>query len=141
MDINALAAKVDALESELAIRQLYANYAHGFDKRDRSVFARVWAEDAVWILAPGMEATGPEAIMATADGGWGALEATHHWTTNIVISVNGDSAVGTADVDVNMKAGGAWTRGAYTYHDEFVRRGGTWAIARRSADAHFQEPF
>ena len=50
--IAALVARVDQLESRMAIRDLASDYCHGFDKRDFERFLAIWWPDCVWDIGP-----------------------------------------------------------------------------------------
>jgi uncharacterized protein (TIGR02246 family) len=128
--------KLRQLEAYEQIRRLVAEYALGFDRRDRERFASVWHEDASWQPMPGGDwVTGREAIVGAAAPVWDAVQETHHWMANHSIQVDGDSASAEVDADVVMQtADGNWFRIAAAYHDEYERRGDTWAILRRSSE-------
>jgi uncharacterized protein (TIGR02246 family) len=114
-----------------------AEYCRGFDKRDLDRFLSVWAEDAVWSAGPGHEVSGRSTIGETAQAMWGQFTATHHWSTNPVIDVDGDEA--TAETDVHAVAqgpDGGWTQTAATYRDVLRRVDGRWLMVRRSTDIH-----
>ncbi len=64
----------------------------------------------------------------------------HHWSANLVLTVEPgeDRATGESDVDVTVEmTDGQWVRGGGTYRDRYVREHGRWKIARREAVAHF----
>lgn len=131
-DLEQLTARLDRVESELAIRRLAHEYCHGADKQDIARWAGVWSEDAVWALGHGQDAVGLAAICDAVRGQWGAFRQMHHWTANLVVEIDGDSATGEADVDISVElADGVWVRGGATYRDRYVRRDGAWKIIRR----------
>ena len=63
--MQALAARVETLEAQEAIRQLWADYGRTLDARDFAAFSTLWAREATYggtPAAPG--AKGPAAIGA-----------------------------------------------------------------------------
>ncbi len=130
--------RLDRLESESAIRALVHEYCHGADKRDRARFAAVWTPDAVWQVAPTQEFRGVEAICAAVERQWGAFLQMHHWTSNLVIDLDGDQARGEVDVSVTTQFDdGTWVRGGGVYRDCYVRTDVGWRISRREAEHLF----
>lgn len=123
------------------IRELAHHYCHGIDKRDRETLLAVFADDAVWDLGPDVKPTGHQEISAMADGIWEAHALTHHWTSNHVITLDGDRGTGLCDVDSTVQlATGEWKRAAASYRDDYVKRDGVWLISRRTAEMSFLEP-
>ncbi|MBA2554158.1 MAG: nuclear transport factor 2 family protein [Geodermatophilaceae bacterium] len=137
-DIEQFGQRLDRVESELAIRRLAYEYCHGADKRDPARWAAVWSDDAVWAVSPDQEIVGVEAICAAVAGQWDFFRQMHHFTANHVVTIDGDDATGEADVAVSAEmADGTWIRGGAVYGDRYVRRSGTWRIARREAGSDF----
>lgn len=137
-----LLSRLDRLESTEALRRLAYAYCQGIDRRDDALFRSVWHGDAEWVLGPDTVISGIDAIVQTAVTGiWPAFTETHHWTSNLVIHVEGERASGTCDVDATVRdASGAWFRASARYDDVYERRSGKWGIARRTATMHFNEP-
>jgi ketosteroid isomerase-like protein len=134
-----LRERLERLESESAIRALVHEYCHGADKRDRTRFAAVWAPGAVWQVAPTQEFRGVEAICAALEWQWGAFLQMCHWTSNLVIDVDGDQARGEVDVSVTTQfLDGTWVRGGGVYRDSYVRTDVGWRISRREAEHLFE---
>jgi uncharacterized protein (TIGR02246 family) len=133
--------RLQAVEAQLAILRLIADYAHGFDKRDREVFASVWHDGAEWVPVPEITCVGVDQILQTTQSFWDSLAETHHWSSNPSISVDGDVGAATVDVFVVLRDGeGNWYRASATYRDRYERRQGRWALTRREAETHHQEP-
>lgn len=133
-----LASRLDRVESELAIRRLAHEYCHGADKKDIDRWRAVWADDAVWVLGGDRDAVGVVAICEAVRRQWDAFEQMHHWTANLVVAIDGDTAIGEADVDVSVEVTpGVWVRGGATYRDTYVRRDEVWKIARREPGRDF----
>jgi len=140
-DLEALCRRVDRLESVQEISRLGAEYCHGLDGRDMDRFLRIWHPEAEWILGPDVRPVGHAEIRELVSGGiWPAFSETHHWMSNLVIDVDGDTATGQCDIDATVREiGGAWLRAAATYHDAYERYQGRWVLRRRDAVTHFQE--
>lgn len=147
VDLNpeALARRLDALESDIAIRQLASNYCHGFDKRDRQLFMAIWWEDCVWDIGPPFgRFDGHSGVQEALESVlWPAWEESHHLCANHVVTFEGvDDARAVCDVDcVGKLAGDAECQivGA-TYTDALQRRGGEWKILRRDVVIHYFNP-
>lgn len=134
-------ARLDVLESRAAIADLMARYATAFDRRDLDGFLSVWHPDAGWSMGPGHDASGHDAIRASAEGAWEQVAQTHHWPTNVIVDVDGDTAAATADAHAMVKAAdGSWSQVGASYRDTWTRRDGRWALQRRDTDIHFQLP-
>lgn len=136
-----LADRLDALESRERVRRLCHDYSHGFDKRDLETFLSLWHDDAVWVFGPGQEASGLDGIKAAAERMWEVVAESHHWNSNVVVDIDGDSGTGIADIYAIVRgADGSWAQVSATYTDVYARRDGVWAIARRDTEIHFQRP-
>ena len=129
-------ARIARLESDLAIRRLASDYAHGSDKRQLDRFLSVWHDDAVWDT--GEEFIGLEAIGAAAQRQWDGFRNMHHLTGNHVIDIQSDRATGESDVLVTVQLmDGTWLRAAGVYHDSYERRAGVWKLSARRATVVF----
>ena len=130
--------RLDILESESAVRRLALEYCHGADKRDLARFAAVWAPDGVWSPAADIEARGVDAICGVVQVQWRAFPRYVHWTTNHVVTIDGDTALGECDVAVAVLLGNdRWYFSGGTYEDRYVRIDGRWLIGRRDARGDF----
>ncbi|MFC7642802.1 nuclear transport factor 2 family protein [Streptosporangium lutulentum] len=139
-DPQSLMDRLDRVESELAIQRLIHEYCHGADKQDLERFAAIWDDDAAWVTSPDQRFDGIEAICAAVQEQWAAFKEMHHWTANFVVDIDGDRAVGEADVAVRVQlTDGTWVRGGGTYQDVYVRRDGRWRVARREVVSSFEE--
>jgi len=143
--INALLARVDELESRMAIRDLASDYCHGFDKRDYDRFLAIWWEDCVWDIGPpfGRFEGHPGIHEAIYDVLWPAWQESHHLTTNQVIRFSDpDNATSLCDVDCTgtlTSADDCHIVGA-TYSDALQRRAGQWKISQRDVTIHYFNP-
>ena len=135
MDVIAdLAARLDRVEGELAIRRLVADYCVGADRRDLATWAGVWTADAVWQTSPDQNFVGVEAICAAVQQQWRAFPVMLHATANHVVTITGDTAAGRSDVMVMVQLRDRrWILGGGTYEDDYRREQNGWRIARRRA--------
>jgi hypothetical protein len=143
--IDALVARIDELESRIAIRDLASDYCHGFDKRDYERFLSIWWEDCVWDIGPpfGRFESHAGIHQAIYDVLWPAWAETHHLTTNQRVTfIDTDNATSICDVDCmgmlnddpNCQIVGA------TYSDRLQRRDGVWKILQRDVQIHYFNP-
>ena len=143
--IEPLLARIDQLESRIAIRDLASDYCHGFDKRAFDRFLAIWWPDCVWDIGPPFgRFEGHDGIrQAVHEVLWPAWQESHHLTTNQVITFRDpDHVSAVCDVDcVGTLAGDTDCQivGA-TYTDELERRDGIWKISRRSVQIHYFNP-
>lgn len=155
---RSLEARLDALESQDAVRRLKAAYMQGLDDRLRGAVADLFWEDAVWEGLP--ERTPEGAEPASAAGGRiegraaiarsfvdaaGWMSFTAHFLTNEDICVDGDRAVGRWKLLQACTAGPSgssgtafWQAGVYT--DDFERRDGVWKFAHLRLAMDFRTP-
>jgi hypothetical protein len=155
---DALLARLDALESQDAVRRLKAAYMQGLDDRLRGAVADLFWEDAVWEGlpertpegaapggAPGGRIEGRAAIARSFDDAAGWMSFTAHHLTTEDIRVEGDRAVGRWKLLQACTAGPAdggtafWQFGVYT--DDFERRDGVWKFAHLRLAMDFRTPF
>ena len=143
--LERLLARVDELESRIAIRDLASDYCHGFDKRDYDRFLAIWWDDCIWDIGPPFgRFEGHAGIHAAIhDVLWPAWQESHHLTTNQVITFSdADNATAVCDVDcVGTLAGEEVCQivGA-TYRDRLQRRDGAWKISERAVTIHYFNP-
>jgi 3-phenylpropionate/cinnamic acid dioxygenase small subunit len=128
------------LEEKDAIREVLALYCFALDDGRFADMAALFSEDGTWHTAFG-KATGRPAIADFAAGlrahrPGPAPRAIHH-VTNVVITLNGDSAkvrsnwttVQNAPEGPKVGSGGA-------YDDEMVKTGGQWLFRYRTIDRY-----
>lgn len=143
--VEQLLARVDELESRIAIRDLASDYCHGFDKRDYDRFLAIWWDDCVWNIGPPFGRFDGHAGIHTAihEVLWPAWQESHHLTTNQVVTfTDPDNATSVCDVDcVGTLAGEDVCQivGA-TYRDRLQRRAGVWKISERAVRIHYFNP-
>lgn len=141
-DLDNLAARLDAIESRIAIERLIATYAQAFDRRDETLLRSIWHVDARLSLGAAFgDFTGIELIIASAQTNWAAMPHMHHWMANTLIDLDGEQATATVAVDclcTHATMGQVQISGLY--HDHFERRAGRWAFTSRTFDMHFLTP-
>lgn len=136
--IDELAARLDRVESQLALHRLAHDYCVAADQRDAARWARVWTADAVWATGPDQAFTGVEAIRDAIERQWDIFPRMQHSTANHVVTIDGDTATGRADVVVLAQLPDLrWIIGGAIYEDDYRRVGGDWRIARRGVARPF----
>ncbi len=143
--LDALVARVDELESRIAMRDLVSDYCHGFDKRDYDRFLSIWWPDCVWDIGPPFgrfekHAGIHEAIHEVL---WPAWAETHHLTTNQRIEfIDADNAASVCDVDCmgTLNEEPTCQVVGATYSDLLQRREGSWKILERKVQIHYFNP-
>lgn len=142
--VEALAQRVEELESRAALRDLVTDYCRGFDNHDWDTFIGIWHADAVWEIGPPFGTfTGHEGIRrAVHEVLYPAWRETHHLTSNLKVDfIDADHARGVCDVDcMGATADDVVQMISATYSDEFERRDGVWKIARRVVKIHYFNP-
>lgn len=125
------------MESRNEITRLIHEYCHGADKRDLERFSAVWAIDGVWIAGDD-PVVGIGDIRATIQRQWELIPDYHHWSSNVVISIDGERATAESDVSVAARFDdGSWARSGGTYLDIFKRIKGRWYLAERDIGVGF----
>jgi len=139
---NDIHARLERLETERELTRLVYNYCHGLDRHDRDLYMSIWHDDAVFNTNSMGDFVGKEEIeRGLVEVFWSALPATHHWTVNLVMEIDGDRATGLSNLThQGVDAAGTAIIVAATYHDEFERRDGPWLIAKRDIELHHFAP-
>lgn len=140
MNIEQLVARLDALESRAAIDALISAYANAFDRLDRVLLQSIWHADSTLEL-PFASASSRDEILLLAENSWQQMPHMHHWMTNPLIQIDGDSAAGTVAADCvfyDIEKGPVQVSGLY--HDTFERRSGQWAFKSRHFELHYLTP-
>ncbi|KIY39905.1 MULTISPECIES: nuclear transport factor 2 family protein [unclassified Pseudomonas] len=141
MNIEALNARMDALESRAAIETLIAAYANAFDRIDVELLQRIWHADSTLDLPGFGSAVNRDEILIMAANSWRQMPHMHHWMANPLIEIEGDSAWGTVAADClfyDVDKGPVQVSGLY--HDRYERRDGKWAFLSRRFELHFLTP-
>src|ERR1700693_4407208 len=123
MDLEALARRIDRVESELAIRQLPARYALAVDARDLDAWVALFVED----VDCGKYGRGREALRRFIDPNVRTFYRSHHQICGQVIDfVDADHATGTVYCRAEHEAGRQWIVMAICYFDSYGGRVGGW---------------
>ena len=136
--LDALAARVQAMEDKDAIWMLFMEYKRHLDARDFKAYASLFTDDAVWVGNLG-KAVGPGEIEAllvrTLEVYSSDLERTYHLVMNPVINVDGDTAKSKSNwgfITRDEKDNPVFQMlGRYT--DELIRTSDGWKFSRRVA--------
>ncbi|HEY7628953.1 MAG TPA: nuclear transport factor 2 family protein [Ilumatobacteraceae bacterium] len=136
--LDALAARVQALEDKDAIWMLFMEYKRHLDARDFKAYASLFTDDAVWAGNLG-KAVGPGEIEAllvrTLEVYPSDLERTYHLVMNPVIHVDGDTAKAKSNWGYMTRSNN--DRPVFEmlgrYSDELRRTPDGWKFTRRVA--------
>jgi gamma-hexachlorocyclohexane dehydrochlorinase len=143
-NLEALAERIDRVESKNAMRDLVTDYCRGFDQRDFERFLAIWSSDCIWDIGPPFGAfEGHSGITkAVKEILWPVWRETHHLTSNLKIQFeNADSAFGECDVDcMGATRDDVVQMISATYKDHFIRSAGEWKIVRRDVKMHYFNP-
>jgi uncharacterized protein (TIGR02246 family) len=128
-----------AAEEKDAIREVMARYCHALDACQFDKVAALFAPDGEWTTNYGA-ARGRDEIQALLDSvvpkpGEGPQRK--HYITNILITLDGDTARSHSDyLVVRESENGLLPVMGGAYKDTFVKRDGTWYFARKELDHH-----
>ncbi len=122
------------------LRRTAEFYAQGADRRDKTLWQAVLAEDCV-IEGPGFSISGRDANLGSIDALGQMFRATVHRVHNQVATVSGDDATGetycTADHLLNdMDSVLVWT---IRYQDRWRREEGVWRFTHRKLIVEWEE--
>lgn len=125
-----------------AIRRLLYAYADGVLERDADAWAATWADDATWVLGPGREVTGREAIVelwVSAMGRYASVVQLYQ--SNDVTFDGPDDAHGRAYlVELNEIDGQPPKMLAAYYLDVYRRTAEGWKFASRELKPLYAGP-
>ncbi len=124
----------DGLLAREAIRELLAEYCFLLDGHELGALGGLFEPNGAWVSRNG-QASGPSAIAAFLHRlvpAPGPLVQRKHLTTNVIISLDGDTAqVKSNFLVVRNTASGPAIAVAGTYRDTVARTGGRWLFRRR----------
>lgn len=144
MDLAALEQRIRRLEDLEAIKALKTRYALACDADyDADALAAMFTEDAVWDGGAIGVNVGREAIRTFFQGSSRRISFAKHHMLNPLIEIDGDTATGTWYLlqTCTYIDGDQAVWGAATYHDRYVRAGGTWKFAHVRLESHFWTPY
>jgi hypothetical protein len=131
---------LDEMRDLAELRRSAELYAQGADRRDKTLWQAVLAEDCV-IEGPGFSISGRDANLGSIDALGQMFRATVHRVHNQVATVIGDEASGetycTADhllTDTDSVL--VWT---IRYQDRWRREQGVWRFAQRKLIVEWEE--
>ena len=128
-NIAELAARLERVESQLAIQQLAARYALAVDSRDLDSWVDLFVPD----VDCGSYGTGRDALRKFIDPAARTFYRCHHQICGHVIDlVDVDHARGTVYCRAEHEAGDQWIVMAICYFDTYERREGRWYFQKRS---------
>jgi uncharacterized protein (TIGR02246 family) len=142
MTASTLEQRVQALEDRNAIVELAASYNRGVDSHNEELWLSVFHPDAEYLIGDTFgNHYGHEQIKAILHGLRDYFVEIHHYATNIVVELDGDSARMFVDADVTAtdRKGRALMLAA-SYIDTCERREGRWAFGRRDITLHYATP-
>jgi hypothetical protein len=128
---------ITAIEDRQAINELTSRLALLLDARDWDALEQLFTDPVYWdrtsLFGGEPETQSPAGLVGGLRYALGGLDATHHLITNLVITLDGDQATGTANMVgthllANSSGDPIWTVGGR--HDyRFERTAAGWRIA------------
>lgn len=134
--------RVQALEDRNAVIELAATYNRGVDTHDEALWMTVWHEDAEYLIGDTFgNHAGTEQLKAILHTLRDYFHEMHHYATNIVVKLDGDTAHMLVDADVTAtdRSGRALMLAA-SYVDTAERRNHTWKFSKREITLHYATP-
>ena len=134
--IAGLAARVQAVEDELAITRLLTSYGFAVDGDDAEGCADLYSPDAVFELDGEVALTGREELrtIVTCDAHQAILPGCAHVMGPFSVEVDGDTATATGYATVYIAEAGRrkiWRQSLGRW--ELSRVNGRWVVTRRSS--------
>lgn len=130
MDCQQLMARLDRIESQLAIQQLPSRYALAVDSRDLDALVNLFAPD----VDCGRWGKGRAALKAFFDPTLRQFYRSHHQIVGHVIDLdpgNPDRASGKTYCRAEHEDGDKWIVMAICYFDSYQRYDGQWCFKSR----------
>lgn len=117
------------------IRQVLNNYARGCDKRDWTLFDKIFTADVVFNYGGEYSAKGRDKLVKLIRNSLGGCGPTQHLLGNFAITVSGDTASCSCYVRAFHVGMGAKKGQLYevwgAYEDNLLRSDGAWKISDR----------
>jgi ketosteroid isomerase-like protein len=131
--MDDLAARIDRIESTLAIQQLPVRYAMAVDSRDVDTWVSLFIED----VNCGKQGKGRETLRGIIEPAFRTFYRSQHFLCGHRIEfVDADHATGHVYCRAEHEDGDNWVVVALCYFDTYERRDGAWYFARRR-DRHW----
>ena len=143
MSADDLAARLDRLEAESAIRALAARYCFAIDNHDLAAVADLFTEDARVFSRDGvMDATGRAAIIRQYEGRFNVLGPSNHISHDHWIRFEGDPdrATGTLSAHAELWRNETIMVTALRYNDVYRREAGVWRFQERALSFLYYVP-
>lgn len=123
-----LLARIDRIESHLAIQQLPIRYALAVDGRDIDAWVNLFIED----VDCGRRGKGRDVLAGfIAPAVQGFYRSQHQICGHRIEFIDADHATGKTYCRAEHEDGDKWVVMAICYHDTYERRGGEWFFVRR----------
>ncbi len=138
-----LAARLDRLEAESAIRALAARYCFAIDDHDLAAVADLFTEHArVWSRDGVMDAIGREAIVRQYEGRFAVLGPSNHVSHDhwIRFGDDPDEATGLLSAHAELYRNDTPMLTALRYDDVYRRVEGSWRFAERALSFLYYVP-
>lgn len=138
-----LAARIDRLEAESAIRALAARYCFAIDNHDLDAVADLFTADArVWSRDGVMDATGRDAIIRQYEGRFQLLGPSNHVSHDHWIRFGDDPgrADGLLSAHAELWRNGTTMVTALRYDDVYRRDAGEWRFQERALSFLYYVP-
>jgi uncharacterized protein (TIGR02246 family) len=136
LTLEALAARLDRLESKDAIRDIVTAYAIACDEHDMPRLMNLFTEDACFDAPNGsMVADGKAAIQTMFENTFKIRGPAYHWTHDTTLEINADDpnrATGLVLSHAETTPNGVVSIAAMRYTDEYLREAdGQWRFDKR----------
>ncbi len=144
MTLEALAARVQALEDVEAIKKLKARYCAAADTRDEDAFVGCFSADATWEGGAFGHYEGRDAIRGLFRSIPNSLSFAVHYVMNPQIEVEGDRATGRwylLEPCTMLEGGDQATWGSAFYDETYVKTDAGWQIESLTLTPAFWTPF
>ena len=134
--LEALAQRLDRLESKDAIRDIVTAYAIACDEHDMSRLMNLFTEDACFDAPNGsMVADGKAAIQSMFEQTFQIRGPAYHWTHDTTVEIDPDDpgrATGLVLSHAETTPGGVVSVAAMRYEDDYRREAdGQWRFSKR----------
>ena len=125
--------RLDNLENQLAIRELYERYIDTFHHKDWEGYKACFTSDCVWEAAApfNIHVEGPQALVDMVTAGLAQYDFIVQWTAGHVVKIDGNSATGRVGLNELGHGASASLRTAGTYYDDLVKQNGQWRFKKR----------